>query len=122
MAPWKPITGIPDSCLGHVATISCVVMALVRSISAWLAQGKQRRREAPDIWKLYHYLHFYRQALEAPKRYGAEIGEVGKVIEFEQPLKKLSVKKQYEQVHLAVTEQVRLRLWGQSWGHNIHHY
>lgn len=91
-------------------------MALIRSISARLAQARQRRKQAPDIWKLYHYMYFYRQALEEPGKYGAEIGEVGKVIEFKQPLKKVSVKKQHEQVHSAVTEQVRLR----SWGHNTH--
>ena len=89
-------------------------MALIRSLSARLARARQRRREAPDIWKLYHYLYFYRQAVEEPKKYGGEIGEVGKVIPFKQPSKKLSIKKQHEQVHLAVTEQVRLWSGGQS--------
>ena len=82
-------------------------MALVRSVVSILSKWKQRRKEAPDIWKLYHYLHFYRQAVENPRVYGSQIGEAGRLIDFQQPAKNLSWRKHHMIVNDAVTEQVR---------------
>ena len=83
-------------------------MALVRGVTYILSKWRQRRKEAPDIWKLYHYLHFYKQAVENPALYGAEIGQAGRIIEFDQPAKNLSWRKHHMIVNAAVTEQVFL--------------
>lgn len=81
-------------------------MALMRTLFSKIVEIKQRKREAADIWKLYHFLHFYKQAIEDPIHYGAGIEEAGRPIDFRQPDKKLSVIKMQEIVHTEVTEQV----------------
>ena len=80
-------------------------MALVRGVLSIVSKWKQRKKEAPDIWKLYHYLSFYRQAVESPALYGSDV-EPGRVIEFEQPVKNLSWRQHHMFVNSAVTEQV----------------
>ncbi len=80
-------------------------MALMTNVFSMLSKWRQRKKEAPDIWKLYHYLHFYKQAVENPALYGSTL-EAGRVIEFEQPAKNLSWRKHHMIVNSAVTEQV----------------
>lgn len=73
---------------------------------SFLATRRRRKKEAPDIWKLYHFLHFYKQAVEEPDIYGAGIKESGKIINFALPKWRMSVKNQHKAVYVAVTEQV----------------
>lgn len=86
-------------------------MALVRSLFARFARRQQRRKEAPDIWKLYHYLYFYKQAVEKASSFEPEVTNE---LLLKQPRNGLSVEEQYEDVHSAVTEQVAACPGGQS--------
>lgn len=77
-------------------------MALVRGLFARFAQRQQRRKEEPDIWKLYHYLYFYKQAVEQPSSFKGSQQD----LDFKLPEKDSSVEEQYRSVHSSVTEQV----------------
>lgn len=79
-------------------------MAL-RTFYSFLARKRQRKKEAPDIWKLYHFLYFYKQAMNEPAIYGGGIKEPEK-INFALPDRTVSAQNQHETVHKAVTEQV----------------